>query len=236
MHYTLYSLPKINLPNKPTINHLLEDNNTITVNWSVLNDNSNPITGIIVYLKKSTETVFDSFSALAPNTTTYQYNVLNGYSYSIKVVAINSAGSTESDISTSNVIIGPPSDISGLVAYGINESIYLQWIAPVSNIRNPISDYKIFYKVNNGVEVNVDDLQYSSTQNNYTLTRLRNGSIYTIRMYTINKINGIEKFRSNEITINNVIPYVKPTAINTLNIQRNQNTIEVLKKNCQNLE
>ncbi len=144
-----------------------------------------------------------SYSVLVANTasatTNYSHTSLTaGTSYSYKVYAINSIGTSAA---SSEITITPtsssegalPGAPTGLTATPISPTqVNLSWSTPSNNGGYPITGYKIQYRIGGGSYADLAS-NTGSTDVIYSHTGVTAGQVYVYRVYTITSFGTSEK-------------------------------------------
>ncbi len=161
-------------------------NEEVRLDWSAPFDNGAPITSYKVIMWQTGSDVTTTYPNLSTSTSTTITGLKNGVSYSFKVFAINSAGtSADSNIvlTTPSKSIIPPEPITDLVSIPGNEEVRLVWSAPFDN-GVPITNYKvIMWQTGSDVTTTYPNL---STSTSAILTGLKNGVSYSFKVFAIN--------------------------------------------------
>jgi titin len=175
-------------PGTPTALTATGWNTFVELNWTApANNGGNAITDYIIQYSTdggSNWTTFtDGTSALTSATVT---GLVNGTSYTFRVSAVTSAGSSNYGTNSSSVTPSnnPPGAPESLVASAGNTQASLSWGTPASNGGNPITDYTIQFSSNSGStwETFSDGI---STVTSATVNGLTNGTAYIFRVAAI---------------------------------------------------
>jgi len=162
----------------------------INIFWSApQNDGGSPITRYKIESKVGS----GSYSILVPSTAATSYShtgLTTGQSYSYKIYAVNSAGtsasSTELTVTPTSSSAGTnPGSPTSLAAYPTSPTqVNLYWKAPSNNGGYAITGYKIESKVGAGTYATLipDTL---STSTSYSHTGLTTNQVYFYRVYAI---------------------------------------------------
>jgi titin len=167
----------------------------VNLSWSAPSNNGGySITGYKIEVKKGAASYSTLTASTGNSTTTYAHaGLVTGTTYSYKVYAINSIGTSTaspeaSTTPTTTSISSSPAPPTGLIATSSSATqINLSWSAP-SNIGGaPITGYKIEAKKGPGsYEVLVANT--ASTVTSYAHAGLTTGTQYYYRVYAINSI------------------------------------------------
>ena len=97
-------------------------------------------------------------SSVDANITEYKdLSVGNGQLYFYYVTAVNYAGESEKSNTVSSILVGKPSEPQHLVYFVLNDTVTLQWSAPLDDGGVDIKEYRVY---RNGVKI----LSLSGTQ------------------------------------------------------------------------
>ncbi len=127
-------------------------------------------------------------SNCASNATTCTISGLtNGYTYTIKMAAINAAGSGAESAASGNVTpYTRPEAVGALTAVASNNAIALSWQQPTSMGGGTFVSYQIFVRNHGGSYPQTPTATVnSSTTTSHTLNNLTNGQAYDIKVVTI---------------------------------------------------
>ncbi|MEM3065674.1 MAG: fibronectin type III domain-containing protein [Candidatus Nitrosotenuis sp.] len=162
----------------------------INLFWSApAYDGGAPITGYKIDYKVGS----GSYTNLVQSTTdtTYSHTSLTtGQSYTYKIYAINSAGTSiaSSEVSatpTSSSTGAYPGAPTGLIATAVSPTqVNLYWSAPSNNGGYPITGYKIEYRVGSGPYTTLVS-NTASTATTYSHQGLTTNQVYIYRVYAI---------------------------------------------------
>ena len=166
-------------------------NEQISLSWTAPFDNGAPITSYRIIMQQANSEIFTTYANLSTSTSAIITGLKNDVSYSFKVQAINSAG-TSSD---SNIVFArtslnaPPTNvpdpISDLVATRDNSKVNLSWSKPHSN-GVEITSFEISYWPVGSTNISKKTVGPEATQ--AQITGLTNGISY---VFKINAKNGI---------------------------------------------
>jgi len=128
-------------------------------------------------------TFSDAVSSATSATVT---GLTNGTSYVFHIAAVNAAGAggftAKSAAVTPRTVPGVPTGLAGVAGNG---SVALTWAAPATNGGAAVSDYRVQYSSNNGVNwITFSDATSSATS--ATVTGLANGTSYVFRVASLN--------------------------------------------------
>ncbi len=180
-------------PNPPT--GLAATSNSLTqinLSWNPPTINAGPpVTGYKIQSSIDSGIFTDLVSNSASTSTSYSHTGVSSHTYTYKVFAINSVGTSNS----SNIVSAVPTQVSsapytptGLGATAASPtSISLKWITPSSNGGSPIIGYKIEAKIGSGA-YSILVVNTASSSTSYLNTGLIAGSTYTYRVSAINSI------------------------------------------------
>jgi len=159
--------------------------------WTAPFDNGTPITSYKVVMWKTGSDVITTYPNLGTSTATTIKELTNGVSYSFKVYAVNSAGtSADSNVAIAKPVASAPSTdvpnrINDLVVTRDNGKVNLSWSKPNSN-GDPLTSYVVTYW-----QVGTDNFVKKTLAADATkaqITNLTNGISY---VFKINAKNGI---------------------------------------------
>ncbi len=154
----------------------------IKVTWSApASDGGSPITGYTATISPCSSSC--TLNAPANDPTATFTTLTNGVTYTVAVAAKNAVGT-----GTSTSITGEPTGVPGgpviTSATPGNDSVTLDWSAPVTDGGSPITDYDVVVDVN-GTFTHLTH----STGTSYTVTGLTNGTTYAFQVGAVN-VNG----------------------------------------------
>jgi len=127
-------------------------------------------------------------SNCASNATTCTFSGLtNGYTYTIKMAAINAAGSGAESAASGNLTpYTRPEAVGALAAVASNNALALSWQQPTSMGGGTFVSYQIFVRNHGGTYPQTPTATVnSSTTTSHTLNNLTNGQAYDIKVVTI---------------------------------------------------
>jgi hypothetical protein len=127
-------------------------------------------------------------SNCASNATTCTITGLtNGHTYTIKMAAVNAAGSGAESAASGNVTpYTRPEAVGALAAVASNNAIALSWQQPTSMGGGTFVSYQIFVRTHGGTYPQTPTATVnSSSSTTYSLTNLTNGQAYDIKVVTI---------------------------------------------------
>jgi len=164
----------------------------INLSWTAPNDNGgSSITGYKI--ERSTDNG-TTWSVIVPNTalTSTTYNdtgLTHSTTYSYRVSAINSVGtSSSSNTASATTLNTAPSSPTSLTATGKVTNMTLSWNAPTDNGGLQIVGYMIERSVDNGTTWSTIISDTNSTGTTYTDSHLMPVKTYTYRVSAINQI------------------------------------------------
>ena len=183
----------LTVPTAPTITQITTGNATLSVAFTAASDGGNPITTYQYSTDGGatwqTRTVGSTSSplvitALSTNGTTA---LANGTTYSVRIRAVNSAGTgsaSSSVTATPTTVPGAPTSVQSTPG---SSSIDLEWTAPASNGGAAISDYVVEFSTNGGSTwTTFNDGTSSATT--ASVTGLTNGTQYIFRVSAKNSV------------------------------------------------
>jgi len=191
---TSNSQPLQNIPPNPPTGLAATSNSLTQINlsWNPPASNAGPpVTGYKIQFSIDSGNFTDLVSNSASTFTSYSHTGVSSHTYTYKVFAINSVGTSNS----SNIVSAVPTQVSsapysptGLSATAASAtSINLSWITPSSDGGSPIIGYEIEAKIGSGT-YNVLVANTGSSSTSYLNTGLIAGSTYTYRVSAINSI------------------------------------------------
>jgi len=169
----------------------VSDNGMIHLSWTEPGDNTLPITSYKVVMWQTGSDITTSYPNLSTSTSATMAGLTNGQSYSFKVFAINSAGSSiDSNIASAKPLASAPKTdvpdaIHNLLATRDNGKVNLSWSKPNSN-GLPITSYVITYW-----QLGTDDFAKKTITADATkaqITGLTNGVSYLFKINAKNSI------------------------------------------------
>ncbi|NBW92416.1 MAG: hypothetical protein EBR53_08205, partial [Actinobacteria bacterium] len=183
----------LTVPTAPTITQITTGNATLSVAFTAAGDGGNPITTYQYSTDGGatwqTRTVGSTSSplvitALSTNGTTA---LANGTTYSVKLRAVNSAGTGSASSSVTATPTTVPGAPTSVLSTPGSSSIDLEWTAPTSNGGAAISDYVIEFSTNGGSTwTTFNDGTSSATT--ASVTGLTNGTQYIFRVSAQNSV------------------------------------------------
>jgi predicted phage tail protein len=180
-------------PNPPT--GLAATSNSLTqinLSWNPPTSNAGPpVTGYKIQFSIDSGIFTDLVSNSASTSTSYSHTGVSSHTYTYKVYAINSVGTSNS----SNIVSAVPTQVksapytpTGLSAIAASPtSISLSWVTPSTDGGSPIIGYKIEAKIGSGTYI-ILVANTASSSTSYLNTGLIAGSTYTYRVSAINSI------------------------------------------------
>jgi len=186
--------PKNISPNPPTsLTATVYSGTQINLSWNPPPNNGGPpVTGYKIQYSLDSGNFANLVSNSGTAVTGYSHTGLStGHTYTYKVFAINSIGTSNSSNTASAVptqVLSAPYSPTGLTANSASStSIILSWTVPQNNGGSQITGYKIEAKIGSGAyTVLVANTGSSSTS--YLNKGLIAGSTYTYRVSAINSI------------------------------------------------
>ena len=173
-------------PGAPTSLSVIRGDQRADLSWSAPASNGGAAISdyLVEYNSGSGWTTFTRSASTA--TTVRVTGLTNGTSYSFRVSAINSAGtSTPSTTSASVLIATVPGAPTSLTTTAGNSRVDLAWSAPASNGGAVISDYLVEYNSGSGWTTFT---RSSSTATSVRVTGLTNGTSYSFRVSAVNEV------------------------------------------------
>ncbi len=200
---TKTSAPPKNIPPSPPtgLTATSYSGTQINLSWNTPASNGGPsVTGYKIQYSLDSGNLTNLVSNTGTAATDYSHTGLSTvHTYTYKVFAINSVGTSNSSNTASAVPIQvstAPYPPTGLTANPASKaSISLSWTAPQNNGGYSIVGYKIEYKVGSG-SYSVLVSNTASTTTSYLHSGLTTGTTYTYRLSAINSIG--TSFPSNE--------------------------------------
>ena len=202
-------------------------NRYITLEWDAPDPNGSPITGYTVECRLSANTTTTG-SCSSSSWTTYRTtsntsvrvgSLTNGVSYDLRVKATNRAGSSDwSEVTTATASDTPGTPIN-FQAVNSGRNIRVTWSAPASG-GAPITRYVVEYCSSTCSTTSISGDPPPTTA---TLSGLRSGTTYTVRVQAVNTAGESAWSRSDSATT----PAVpgKPTGLNFTSITNSQITV-----------
>ena len=171
---------------------------SIVLSWAApTNDGGSPITGYLVEYKVGA----GSYSVLFPNnvlTTCLQKGLITGTTYTYRVSAINSIGTSLPSNEASAIPVKTYIP-TGVTAIAVSPTqVYLSWIPPSETFGQSISGYRIDQKLSSAVFNTVVDNTGITT--NYSISNLSTGKTYTFVVVTL-FTGGTESNPSSEVSV-----------------------------------
>ncbi|MCK9408260.1 MAG: fibronectin type III domain-containing protein [Bacteroidetes bacterium] len=173
------------VPGVPTNVVGTSGNTQVSLTWTAPNDGGNPITDYVVEINDGSgfATFADGTSTSTSATVT---GLTNGTSYTFRVSATNSAGT--SSVSTVSAAVIPatvPNAPTGLTGESGAARVALNWTAPAVTGGSAITDYIIEFNDGSGFATFADGI---STATAMSVTGLTNGAPYTFRVSAVNSV------------------------------------------------
>jgi surface protein len=173
-------------PGAPTSLSVIRGDQRADLSWSAPASNGGAAISdyLVEYNSGSSWTTFTRSASTA--TTVRVTGLTNGTSYSFRVSAINSAGtSTPSTASASVLIATVPGAPTSLTTTAGNSRVDLAWSAPASNGGAAVSDYLVEFNSGSGWTTFV---RSASTATSVRVTGLTNGTSYSFRVSAVNEV------------------------------------------------
>jgi len=183
----------------------------IALSWTAPASNGgSAVTDYVVQYKLTSSGSWLTFADGASTATSATVTgLVNGSSYDVQVLAVNSIGQSAPVTSTGITPVAAPtaSDaVTNLIGTPGSTQVALTWTAPASNGGSAITDYVVEYKLtSSGTWLTFAD--GTSTTASATVTGLVNASSYDFRVAAVNGIG-----QSAYTTITGVTPAAAPTA------------------------
>jgi subtilisin family serine protease len=158
------------------------------LSWTAPTQNgSSAITDYVIEFSANGGTTWSTFAdGVSTSTTATVSGLTNGVTYSFRVSAVSSAGtSPASDIA--RAAVGVPSVPTGLAATAGAAQVALRWTTPSQNGGSSIADYVIEFRAD-GVEAWSTFADGVSTETSATVTGLANGTTHSFRVSAVNAI------------------------------------------------
>jgi YVTN family beta-propeller protein len=218
-------------PSNPTgLSATVVSPSQINLSWTAPTDNGgSPITG---YKIERSADSGSTWSVIVPNTgstaTTYSDSGLSkGTTYTYRVSAINSVGTSHPSI-TASAKIDVPSSPVGLSAISVSPSqINLGWTAPPDIAGSAITGYKVERSTDSGSTWSTIVSNTGNTATTYSNTGLQSSTMYTYRVSAINSVGTSSP--SNTASAASVVTTKIPvgTSPNSVAVNTNTNMIYV---------
>ena len=163
----------------------------IHLSWTTPENNGSPIVSYKIIRWETGSDVFTTFPNLSTSNGATITGLKNDVSYSFKVIAVNSIGSSDdSNIASATPLAAAPAKdvpnkITDLVATRGDTKVNLTWTKPNDN-GSPISSYRITYWDVNTGEVNKKTVDGSAKT--AQITKLTNGAPYAFKINAVNAI------------------------------------------------
>lgn len=174
------------VPSAPTSVNATKGAGQVSLTWTA--PSSNGGSAILDYLieYRAGNGSWLVFNHTASNaTSTIVTGLTNGTSYTFRVSAINSAGtSSASSISSAATPLTTPDSPTNLSVTSGDTEVTLTWDAPVQNGGSAITNYLVEYKVSQGSWTSFS--RSATTETVARVTGLSNGSTYTFRVSAVN--------------------------------------------------
>lgn len=169
----------------------IPNNGEIHLSWSEPDNNGSPIVSYTVIRWETGSSVFTTFPNLGTTTQAMATGLKNNISYSFKVIATNSIGSSnDSNTASAKPLATSPSTdipnaITDFIASRGDAKVTLTWTKPIDN-GSPITVYKITYW-----QIGTDDFKKKTLGSESTsaqITGLTNEVSYAFKINSINAL------------------------------------------------
>ena len=169
----------------------IPSNGEIHLSWSAPDSNGSPIVSYKIIRWETGSDVFTTFPNLSTTTQAIATGLKNNVSYSFKVIAINSVGSsTDSNIASAkplstSPLTGVPNPITDFIVTRGDSKVQMTWTKPNEN-GSPITSYKITYW-----QIGTDDFNKKTLDGKATsgqITGLVNDASYAFKINAINAL------------------------------------------------
>lgn len=168
----------------------------VSLSWTAPSNNGGyQISGYKIEVKKGSTAYSTLTASTGNNTTTYSHGgLVTGTTYSYKIYAINSIGTSTASPEASATptvasVSSPPAPPTGLAVTPASASqINLSWSAPSNNGGSPITGYKIEYKLGSSGTYSTLVANTANTAVTYSHTGLTAGQAYVYRVSAINSV------------------------------------------------
>jgi len=166
-------------------------NGEIHLSWSSPDTNNSPIISYTIIRWETGSDIFTTFPNLSTSTQAIATGLKNDVSYSFKIIAINSVGSSvDSNIASAKPLATAPStdipnQITDFIATRGDTKANLSWTKPNDN-GSPITNYKITYW-----QIGTDDFKRKTIDGKVTsaqITGLTNDVSYAFKINAINAL------------------------------------------------
>jgi len=166
-------------------------NGEIHLSWTAHDSNGSPITSYKIIRWETGSDVFTTFPNLSTTTQAIATGLKNNVSYSFKVIATNSIGSSaDSNIASAKPLSTAPSTdipnaITDFIATRGDGKVNLSWSKPNAN-GSPITSYKITYW-----QIGTDDFKKKTVDGDSTsaqITGLINDASYAFKINAVNAL------------------------------------------------
>lgn len=173
------------VPGAPSTPTLTATQSAISVSWTAPSNNGgSAITSYTVGYTRSGQA--EQTANVSAPTTTYQIlNPVVGTSYSVRVRATNSVGSSPYSSSATITPAGNPGTPTGLEVTPGDGSLALTWNAASGN-GSSVRNYQIYYQ--DQVTEEITEIDTNSASATYTITGLINGRDYIVKVRAENSI------------------------------------------------
>jgi large repetitive protein len=191
--------PAATVPGAPTGLSPTAGNAQIALSWTAPASNGGAaITDYVVQhsINGSTWTTFNDGVSTA--TTATITGLVNGTAYTVRVAAVNSAGTGSYGTAGPVTPVTTPDAPTNLVTTAGNAQIALSWTAPASNGGAAITDYVVQYSTNGSTWTTFND--GTSTATSATIAGLTNGTAYTTRVAAVNAVGTGSYVTSGSVT------------------------------------
>lgn len=176
-------------PSAPVLSRPVEGDGQVELSWTADSDGGSPITGHVITVSQASKSL-ETITTRGEDTTYTVTDLENDSEYDFTVVAVNAVGSSE----PSNTITATPSASKGgvtepdsptnLQATSGDGQIQISWTAPGNDGGRSITEYLVSLVSNRGQSV----VETKSTNTQYVLSGLSNGTQYTIKVAAVNAV------------------------------------------------
>ena len=166
-------------------------NGQVHLSWTAPDNNGSPIISYKIIRWETGSDVFTTFPNLSTNTEAIASGLKNNISYSFKVIAVNSIGSSnDSNVvsakpSTSASASDIPNAVTDLVVTRGDTKVTMKWTKPNDN-GSPITSYRITYW-----EVGTDDFNKKTVDGSATSAQVSKLTNHVSYAFKINAVNSV---------------------------------------------
>ncbi|MCY3414051.1 MAG: fibronectin type III domain-containing protein [Candidatus Heimdallarchaeota archaeon] len=122
---------------------------SITLTWVISDDGGSSITAISIYYLVEGDGSYTLLDTIIENSYTHN-GLINGVSYSYKIVATNEAGNSNESNVKILIPLGPPSVPLEFNAQVNDDEVTLSWAAPNTDGGSPVTEYRIYRSTTSG--------------------------------------------------------------------------------------